>query len=84
MAFKPASKQNVVNPSNNMKEARGWLNLEMVDKNGERHRLPKGLALYESKLEALLLKIAAENPDKEFNLVGKIYIPTDEELNIEF
>jgi hypothetical protein len=68
---------------NNRKEAQAWLNLELVDKHGERHRLPKGLALYESKIETLLIKLAQENPDKEFQLVGKVYVPSDEATELE-
>lgn len=82
MAYKTQEQYNK-SVTQERKEAKAWLNLELVDKQGNHHRMPKGLALYESKLEALLIKMASENPDKEFTLVGKIYIPSDENTELD-
>ena len=76
MAYK-TQEQVLAGYINNRKEAQAWLNLELVENNGERHRLPKGLGMYESQLEEFLIRIAKENPAKEFKFVGKIHIPSD-------
>lgn len=60
-------------------KADAWLNLELVDAKGNRHKLPKGVAQYlKDHVSAQMVKAQAANPDLEFHFVGKIIVPTEQ------
>ena len=57
-------------------QAEAWLNLGVVDAAGNKHRLPKGLAMYlKDKLSAQMIKAASEK-EVTFKLEGIITIPS--------
>ena len=70
-----ASNETSANNNNGFKAADAFLRLEIVDANGNKHRLPKDVALYlQNHLSAQLIKAAKADADKEFTLVGKVHV----------
>jgi len=54
-------------------KADAFLNLELVDKDGNRFRMAKGLPLHvTNKISEYLIAAAAEQPGREFQLVGTV------------
>ena len=52
-----------------------YLNLHLVDQEGNRYRVNTGIPLggkYEKALSPALVKAFTENPEKEFQLIGSI------------
>ncbi len=55
--------------------ADAFLRLELVDNSGDKHRLPKDVALYlKNHLSEQLIKKASQDADFEFKLVGKVHV----------
>jgi len=73
--------------NDNFEQADAFMNLELVDKHNKRHSISKGLPLHiKNWLMAQMITAAGEDPDLEFNLVGKITIvvPDAEREQIAF
>lgn len=78
MARRDASTKKETNNSN-FKKADAFLRLEVVDSAGNKHKLPKDLAMYLSNhVQASMIKAAEDKPEVEFKLVGSIHIVSDE------
>lgn len=61
-------------------QADAWLNLVVVDAAGNKHRLPKGLAMYlKDKLSAQMIKAASEI-EVIFKLEGTITVPSADDV----
>lgn len=63
------------NDNNNFQSADAFLRLELVDGQGNKHRLPKDVALYMKNWigEQMIAKASSEE-DFEFNLIGKVHV----------
>lgn len=62
-----------------MKKADAFLNLKLVDAEGNVHTLPKGLPLFEdSRILRSLINAAKANPDREFTLTGTVWFPSED------
>lgn len=79
-------KANASNQDNNQREpVTAWLNLIVVDADGNEHRVQKGLALDPArKLDRSLINAAKANPEAEFKLKGMVYVPDEEEHQKDF
>ena len=76
---------------NQLPKADAFLNLNVVDANGQAHRLPKGLALYiKDKVSASMINAEKRNLDAAaaagaepvaitFTLTGTIWIPQEDD-----
>lgn len=74
MAMQPKGSKNATKPAYDQADA--WLNLVVVDAAGNKHRLPKGLAMYlKDKLSAQMIKAASEK-EVTFKLEGTITVPS--------
>lgn len=72
-----AKKNQAAKPSYDQADA--WLNLVVVDAAGNKHRLPKGLAMYlKDKLSAQMIKAASEK-EVTFKLEGTITVPSGDD-----
>jgi hypothetical protein len=60
------------------KEAKGFLNISVIDTDGVAHRLPTGLRLLGEGLEQLLLDSAIANPGRSFTLTGTVHVIGDD------
>lgn len=59
----------------NFQAADAFLRLELVDAKGNRHRLPKDVALYVKNFIAeQMINKATADADHEFELVGKVHV----------
>lgn len=66
--------------SNNFDKADAFLNIELVDKNGVRYPLPKGLPLHVTNwISSQMVTAATDKPDMEFSFVGTIRIAVSDE-----
>ena len=62
-----------------MKKADAFLNLKLVDAEGNVHTLPKGLPLFaDSRIQRSLINAAKANPEREFTLTGTVWFPSEE------
>lgn len=53
----------------------GYLRLEVVDSKGNKHRIPRDVALYvEKHISKQLIDAATADPDKEFTLIGTVHV----------
>lgn len=75
---------NTNNTSNTSKTAAAFLNLELVDANGNKHKLPRGLALQiEDAVSNAMIEKAKEDSEFKFSLEGTVRIVGQEvKLNI--
>ena len=65
--------------NSDMKKADAFLNLKLVDAEGNVHTLPKGLPLFaDSRVLRSLINAAKANPDKEFTLTGTVWFPSED------
>lgn len=65
--------------STEMKKADAFLNLKLVDAEGNVHTLPKGLPLFaDSRVQRSLINAAKANPDREFTLTGSVWFPSED------
>lgn len=63
------------NNNSNFQQADAWLRLELVDSLGNRHRLPKDVALYlKNHVSANMIRKAEETNEHEFSLVGVVHV----------
>lgn len=61
--------------NDNFQAADAFLRLELVDAKGNRHRLPKDVALYMKNFVAeQMINKAQASEDHEFKLVGKVHV----------
>lgn len=66
--------------TNDMKKADAFLNLKLVDSEGNVHNLPKGLALFnDNRVMRSLINAAGANPEREFSFTGTVYVPAEEQ-----
>lgn len=74
MARKTATQSNN-SRSDNFQAADAFLRLEVVDGAGNKHRLPKDVALYlKNHISEQLINKANEDEEFEFKLVGKVHV----------
>jgi len=68
------------NSRNNRAPADAYLNLKLVDSEGNEHKIDQGIPLYMAKrLHECVIAAHLENPDKVFKLVGTVNVVVDEE-----
>jgi hypothetical protein len=68
------------------KKAVAYLNLSVLDRNGNEHRLNTGIPIggkFEKKLSASILK-HLDNPDYTFQLVGRLNSAETKQVEAEF
>ena len=69
-----SSTSNTASTSTTNNPADAWLRLEVVDASGNRHRLPRDLAMQlKNHIHAQLIK-NCDGGTKEFNLVGTVHV----------
>lgn len=79
MAIKKSSATKATAPANGQKRADGFLNVSVVDAQGNTHKLSVGIPLdIQRKLDRSLINAASANADREFQLVGTVWIAPDE------
>ncbi len=62
-----------------LKKADAFLNLKLVDSEGNVHNLPKGLPLFEdNRLMRSIINAAKANPDREFTLTASVWFPSED------
>ena len=79
---KSTARSNTGSTSGNVARDRadGFLNIAVVDKNGETHRLQVGIPLnVQRKLDRSILNAAKENPDMELSVKASVWIAPSEE-----
>lgn len=61
------------------KKADGFLNVEVISADGQKYRLHIGIPLSaDRRVDASLLRAASMDPEREFTLVGKVWIAPEE------
>lgn len=66
------------------RKADGWLNVAIVDAQGNEHKFPKGIPLYEStKLGRSILNKMEADADYAPKLVGSVVVTTGEIEDID-
>lgn len=64
-------------------EALGFLNLVITDKHGKEHSIRATIPLLESnRVHAAMINAARNNPGQEFNIVGKVNLVSNEEIEL--
>lgn len=81
------TKKSTTKPSADFDKADAFVNLSLVDANGEKHSMNKGLPLHVKQwLNKQMIEAAKQNPDIEFKFVGTItlVVPDEERKQIAF
>jgi hypothetical protein len=64
--------------NNNSTAPAGYLRLSVKDSEGNLHRLPRDLPLYESQLTPSgMVEKAKADPEYQFEIVGTVFIPDE-------
>lgn len=70
---------------NSNEDVQGYLNIKVIDANGNEHSLSRGIPLsVKRRLDASIMAAVEANPDKQINVIASVHLLSTEQEEIPF